>query len=232
RLSVKAISFDLDGVLTYFDQSVEQFYSTVFQELGLRFSAEKVSAAYSNVHKWWRKRFVSGKPRTREGYLEYNHRFLKGLGVEGNLEELSERMQSGIESMLEDLDDRLYPEVKGVLETLRRMGIRLAVVSHRPLALSLRTLEKHSIEEYFNCVVSPEASASIGGKMSLEMWRFTLDKLEVNPDEVLHIDDNYEWISGAKKSGIQPVLIDRKRKSTSTSDCTVIHDLTEVLGLI
>jgi HAD superfamily hydrolase (TIGR01509 family) len=175
---------------------------------------------------------VSGKPRTRGAYLEYNHRFLQGLGAKNDLEELSERMQSVIESMLEDLDDRLFPEVIKVLETLRRRGIRLAVISHRPLTLSLKTLEKHGIKEYFQCVVSPEIAGAPKGKLSLEMWEFALNRLEVSPNEALHIDDNYEWILGAKEAGIQTVLIDRKNVQTSITDCIIIHDLAEIVQML
>lgn len=49
---------------------------------------------------------------------------------------------------------------------------------------------------------------------------------------LLHIDDNAEWIVGAKNLGIQTILIDRENKYNSINNFKVIHDLTEVLEFI
>ncbi|MDH5462415.1 MAG: HAD family hydrolase [Candidatus Bathyarchaeota archaeon] len=231
-MDIKAISFDLDGPLVYMSISVEQYLSNIYEKLGFHFGLEQVSAVYKEVHRWWKERFLSGQPRTHEAWIEYNCRLLEGLGAKGDLQGLSERVLPFWENYPESGNEKLYPEVKGVLRKLREKEISLAIVSQRPLPFSLKSLRKHGIKEYFKCMVSPEIAKAPKGKLSPEMWQFALRKLGVAPAEVLHVDDNHEWISGAKQAGIQPVLIYRKGTQSSTFDCVVIHDLTEIFELL
>lgn len=118
------------------------------------------------------------------------------------------------------------------MNRLKEHAIRLSIVSHRPLNITQKSLEKHGIEQYFQCVVSPEIANAKGGKISSEMWRFVLNKMKVKSSMLLHIDDNAEWIVGAKNLGIQTILIDRENKYNSINNFKVIHDLTEVLEFI
>ena len=231
-MDTKAIFFDLDGSLVHMSVSVEQYLSNIYEKLGLHFSLAKIASVYTEVHDWWKERFLSGQPRTREAWLEFDYKLLRGLGAKGDLRKLSERVQLYWDNYPQRGDEKLYPEVRSVLRRLEGKGISLAIMSHRPLNLSLNSLEAHGIKKYFQCVVSPEMAKASKGKLSLEMWHFALDRLEVKPNEVLHVDDNHEWVLGAKKVGIQPVLIDRKRVHTSITDCIVIHNLTEILELL
>ena len=129
-------------------------------------------------------------------------------------------------------DENLYPETIGVLKKLKEHTIRLGIVSHRPLNTTRKSLEKHGVGQYFQCVVSPEIANAKGGKVSSEMWRFVLKKMKVKSSMFLHVDDNVEWVAGAKNIGIETLLIDRKNKYNSVTDFRVIHDLTEVLEFI
>ena len=231
-MNVKAILFDLDGTLVYMTIPLERYLSNIYEKLGLHLSLEKIASVYTEVHDWWKERFLSGQPRTREAWLEYDYRLLDGLGAKGDLRKLSERVQLYWDNYPQRGDEKLYPEVRSVLRRLEGKGISLAIMSHRPLNMSLNSLEAHGIKKYFQCVVSPEMAKASKGKLSLEMWHFALDRLEAKPNEVLHVDDNYEWVSGVKKAGIQPVLVDRKGVYSAISDCTVIHDLTEIFQLL
>jgi len=229
---IKAVFLDSDGPLFYMSVSIEQYLSKIYEKLGFNFSLEEISSVYKEVHKWWRERFLSGQPRTHEALIEFNYRLLDGLGARGDLQKLSEIVQLYMEKYLEGDREKLFPEVKGVLRQLREKEISLAIVSHRPLAMNLRSLEKHGIKEYFQFVVSPEIANASKGKMSPEMWQYALNKVGVKPNEALHIDDNYELILGAKQAGIRPVLIDRKGMYSSVTDCPVIHDLTDIFKML
>jgi len=78
-MDIKAISFDLDGPLVYMSISVEQYLSSIYEKLGLHFGLAKIASVFTEVHDWWRERFLSGQPRTREAWLEYDYRLLDGL---------------------------------------------------------------------------------------------------------------------------------------------------------
>lgn len=231
-MRVKAISFDMDGTLVFSDMSIEQFYSKIFHKLGLSFSLEQISTVYKEVHKWWMERFISGLQRTKEAWIEFDYRVLKGLGVKGDLWKLSEKMQPYKVDYLNIANEKLYTETIGVLNKLKDHNIRLGVVSHRPLSITQKSLKKHGIEKYFQCVISPEIANAKGGKISSELWRFVLKKMKAKSSMFLHIEDNYKWALGAKNVGIQTILVDRKNKYDSVTDLKVIHNLTEVLNFI
>lgn len=223
----------MDGTLVYIPISSAQFLLNVYRKLGLHFSLEQISVAREEVGKRWEENFSDYTLRTREAFVEYNYRLLKTLGAKGDLQRLSERIQCYWENLPEEADEKIYPEVKSVLKTLREKGIILGVLSNRLLILSLKSLEKHAVRGYFQCVIGPQIAGASKGKGSPEMWQFALNKVGAKPNEVLHIDNDYETgIIGAKKAGIRSVLIDRKGIYTSIVDCAIIHDLTEIFRLL
>lgn len=232
-MDTKAVFLDMDGTLVHVPISSTQFLMNIYQKLGLHFSLGQISVAHENVEKWWNQRFSDYTLRTREAFVRYNYRLLEALGAEGDLQTLSESVQSFWENFPEEAREKLYPEVKTVLRTLREKRIVLGVLSNRLLAFSLRSLEHHAIRRYFQCVIGPQIAGAPKGKMSPEMWQFALNKVSAKPDEVFHVDNDYETgVMGAKKAGIQAILLDRKGVYTSMTDCTIIHDLAEILELL
>jgi FMN phosphatase YigB (HAD superfamily) len=228
---IKAISFDMDGTLVFSDMSVEQFYYKIFHKLGLSFSLEQISSVYNEIHQWWKLRFLSGLQRTRDAWIEFDYRFLKGLGAEGDLCKLAEKMQIYAQDYLNIAEEKLYPETIVVLNRLKEQDLQFCIVSHRPLNITQKSLQKHDIEHYFQFVFSPETTNAKGGKAGSEMWQFVLNKMKVKSSMLLHIDDEVEWAQGARDVGIQTLLIDRKNKYNSLNDFK-IHDLTDVLEFI
>lgn len=232
-MDIKAIFFDMDGTLVYIPISSTQFLMNIYRKLGLHFTLEQISDAREKSEKWWNEIFSDYTLWTREAFVQYNYRLLKALEAKGDLQGLSERVQCYWENLPEEADEKLYPEVKSVLRALREKGIILGVLSNRLLTLSLKSLEKHTIRGCFQCVISPQIAGAPRGKMSLEMRQLALNEVGCKPDEVLHIDNDYETgIVGAKKAGIRPVLIDRKGRYPTIADCSVIYDLTEILELL
>nr|ADQ54425.1 hydrolase containing protein [uncultured marine crenarchaeote E37-7F] len=232
-MNIKAIFFDMDGTLVHIPMSQEQFLRNIYQKLGLHITIEQIKAANKNMEKWLNEKFSDYTQRTREAFVESDYRRLKVLGVKGDLHRLSERIQDYWENFPEEANEKIYPEVKNVVRKLGGKGIRLAIVSHRTTTLSQKSLEKQGIKKYFTCIVSPELSGSKKGKLSPQMWKYALNGVSCKPSEVLHVDNEYETgIIGAKRVGIQPVLIDRKDVHSSVTDCIVTHDLTEILELL
>ncbi len=233
-MAIKAVFFDMDGTLVHVPISPVQFLRKVYQKLGLDFSLEQIAIAYEKQQRWW-----NGSPfsdytlRTREAFIKSNRKTPEFLGAKGDLQKLSENVQSYWENLPEEADEKLYPEVRSVLRTLREKGITLGILSNRLSSLSLRSLEKHKISGYFQCVICPQNAGAPKGKNSPQMWQYALNTVGAEPKEILHVDNDYETgIVGAKKAGMRPVLIDRKGIYSYITDCPVIRDLTEIFELL
>ena len=232
-MGVKAVFFDMDGTLVNIPISIAQFLRNAYHDLGLYFTVDQISVAREKVNRWWDEEFSDRTLWTREAFIRSNRRLLETLGASGDLQSLSERVQSYWDNLPEETGEELYPEVISVLEELRDREIILGVLSGRILSMTLRSLEKHAIREYFQHVISPQIAGASKGKRSPEMWRFALDKVGARPREVLHVDNDYEvGVTSPRRAGIRLVLVDRKGVYTHITDCHVIQDLTGIFDLL
>ncbi len=76
---------------------------------------------------------------------------------------------------------------------------------HPPFVKKL--LGRHKIDRFFDCI-------TISGKIDLHkpdprIFHYTMEKLNLSPNEVVHIGDTSDETEGAAAAGIIPILIDR-----------------------
>jgi putative hydrolase of the HAD superfamily len=116
---------------------------------------------------------------------------------------------------------RVYPDVLPTLETLRREGIRTAVLSNwderlRPL------LQRLNLDHFFDpIIVSCEVGAA---KPDPAIFQFAASALDLSPDRILHVgDDPIFDLAGARGANLHALLIHRGHPH-----CTLpqIHSLT------
>ncbi len=217
---------------------VEQATTTKFlghacHKLRLPVSVAQIDQAYEAVATSWITDFADFRLQTREAFVELNYKFLAALGVKGDLDRLARRMQRMWDRYPDEIEERIYPDVKGALRTFRRKGLALGVVSHRHRALSLASLKRHRLQQYFACVISPQVAGAPRGKLDAQMWQCALAGVGAGPAEVLHVDDDYEiGVRGAIQAGIRAVLIDRAGTFPPRRDCEVVRDFDGLLKLV
>lgn len=70
-------------------------------------------------------------------------------------------------------------------------------------------------------------------KPNIKIFNYTLDKLDLKKEEVVHIGDLYgSDILGALNAGIDPIWINhRKGKNFGNLDITTVNDLQELNSL-
>ncbi|MDA8017206.1 MAG: HAD-IA family hydrolase [Thermoanaerobaculia bacterium] len=102
----------------------------------------------------------------------------------------------------------VYPDVVRTLSELRRRGLKLAVVSNWDERLP-SLLEKLGLAGYFETVV---CSAECGvEKPNGAIFRICLDRLDVAPEQALHVGDSeLEDVEGARAAGLKALRIDRQ----------------------
>ncbi len=106
--------------------------------------------------------------------------------------------------------DHLWTHVEDgtheALETLRNAGHRLAVVSNADGRVE-QLLEDAGLRPYFELVVD---SHRVGvEKPDPEIFRFALERLEVDPGDALYVGDLFPVdVVGARRAGLRAVLVD------------------------
>lgn len=131
----------------------------------------------------------------------------------------------------------VFPDVIPALDAMQAAGLRLGVVSnwgwHAPELLQTLELARH-----FEIM---SISARVGyQKPHPAIFEHALELLDVGPQEVIHVGDDPEAdVLGARRVGIEPVLIDRRGRldrpighGTETDAVPVIADLGELLDLL
>lgn len=123
----------------------------------------------------------------------------------------------------------LYAETLDVLQTLRDHGLPLAVISNWSWDLEDRA-HQVGLASYFDLIV---ASARAGcDKPHPEIFRRTLQALNVPPERALHIGDSYEAdVVGARGVGMDALWLDRAGRG-GHDDVHTIRDLTAVLDVV
>ena len=128
----------------------------------------------------------------------------------------------------------VYPDVPEALRTLKREGLKLAVVSNwdSGLAALLRGL---GLLPYFDEVV---ASAAVGyRKPDAAIFDIACERLALPAASCVHVGDNVEADGdGATAAGLRAVILDRKHKLSADGvvACAypVIDSLDQLPGLI
>jgi putative hydrolase of the HAD superfamily len=90
-------------------------------------------------------------------------------------------------------------------------------------------LQKLAAEHYFDVVVGIDPCNK--AKPNKEIFLYALKKLQLKPSEVLFVGDSVERdYEGAERTGLKPLIIDRKGRDLKNADC--INSLTEILHYV
>lgn len=221
----------MDGTLVYIPITIEKFLQNSYKQLGLNFDIKQISEAQKETNVWLTE-YLLATQWTRTNLIKSNYRTLKTLGVRDNLQVLSERVQEFWDNLPNEASEELYLEVRDVLITLKERGYNLGILSGRYHPYILKSLERHNLEHYFSCLVSPQIAGSPRGKGSPHMWEYACINMQCEPYEVLHVDDDRDAVIAGLNAGFNVCLVDRESKCDSSDDYNVIGDLTSILELL
>lgn len=221
-MKYKAIFFDRDGTLTYYnpekkkwrDEMIGSWSGKAFElpyekmmEL-FRLAAEGKSPWYRNVDD------------EREFFGRYYKYLLTGEGV---TEKVDERAKLLFDELWCSNDRLLFPETAEVLEYFKSKGYKMGVISDTSPSLEL-TLRQLGIAEYFTSFTA--SSLAGASKPSPVIFNAALAAQGVAAAESLYVDDCKEEADGARKLGFTSFLIDR---SGANKDRWTITDLRQIV---
>lgn len=128
---------------------------------------------------------------------------------------------------------RFYDDVEPVLRELRSRGLRVGIISNWDTRLK-RISDGLGLTPLVDfLVISAEAGMR---KPDPRIFHLALEKAGVRPEEAMHVGDlPEEDAEGARRAGVRPILIDRRKRITPNSfpaDVRVVASLSDLLPLL
>lgn len=211
-MPIKVIFLDAGGTLLHPARPVGETYATFAARYGQNWQAEILTAGFRSAFKKARPR-TTHEPVSRNG----DERPFWRRVVREALSAVAVPESFPFDSWFEELYAAyaqpelwlLYPETLLVLETLRRRGVRLALLSNwdsrlRPL------LNGHGLTPFFEqIIISGEQGAE---KPDTAFYELAAERLCIAPHEALMVgDDPTNDYDAPQDAGWQALLIDRQQ---------------------
>lgn len=106
---------------------------------------------------------------------------------------------------------KLFPETIEALESLKKKGLKLAVITNSPCFFTAEVIESFGLRKYFDEIIYSYDVGII--KTNPRIFDMAAKKLGVSKKDLLMVGDSKETdIYGAEKAGVKAVLVDRNGK--------------------
>jgi HAD superfamily hydrolase (TIGR01509 family) len=212
---IRAVIFDLDGVLADSEPWWNQIDAQLLGEYGKAYHGEYhrevLGVSYQLAVEFYKKAFDISAPT-------------------GDL------MRRRGEIATEFFANRvgLFPHVGEVLEQLHAMNLRLAVATSSVSASARPFLDRHQLTGFFDVVVTGDEIER--GKPHPDIYLHAAEKLGLSPNECLVIEDSLSGIAAAKSAGMRVAAIPDRRfvdphDYKKKSDYLLAH-VAEIPGLV
>lgn len=99
----------------------------------------------------------------------------------------------------------VFPGMKELIENLKRRGLKLGMVTSRLKKTTMQGLEKYSLAQYFDTVVTADDTTK--HKPDPEPVNIALEKLESRPENSIMVGDTMFDILCARNAGVKSVLV-------------------------
>ncbi len=235
ELKTRGVLFDLYGTLIIYgdmEKAWNSWYEVIygaFRDSGLPLSADQFRPHCVGF-------FERPEPSGEAAERSVVERRLQRLAKEVQVHLPQELALQAIERSIDVWHDyvTIDPAARGVLEEIGRTR-SLALVSNFDYAPYVHDLMvRWQLEPLFDTILVSDA---VGVKKpQAGIFEQALQRLELSPEQVIHVGDSQEDVEGALGAGIRPVWIDRDRRGRwrAPDDLPVkrISGLPELLELL
>lgn len=201
---IRAVIFDMDGVLVDSEPLINAAAIAMFREKGLAVQPEDFLP------------FVgAGEDRYIGGVAEKYHFPLDVLQAKKRTYEIYLDL---VPTQLE-----AFPGVHALVDTCRKAGLRVAVASGTDRVKALAGLQKIGLsEEAWDTVVSGEQVKH--NKPAPDIFLLTADKLEMAPTACVVLEDSFNGIRAAKAAGMRCVAVAQTFPVSRLQEADVVRD--------
>lgn len=208
---MKAVIFDMDGVLIDSEMRYIDLYLDFFREEGYVTSRDELQ-------------ILIGSPK------EVDDEFLlKKTGTDG--QRMMIKRHEFFDRHPLDYSKILKENAYELLNKLKDKGIKIALASSSRMDLIKKVLKQCNIEPYFNCVLSGEMFAK--SKPDPEIYNETCKRLGIDKKDILVVEDSPYGIEAAKSAGLKVVGIVNKEYKVDISKADyIVNSLEEINSFI
>lgn len=232
----RAVFFDAGHTLLYAHPDLGTVYAQTTAPLGVEIAAERFAEAFVPVFKEatlaYAKSSSASDAQDYAMWRDITRRIYDRLPALARIE-----FDSWFHALYERFGDpgvwRLYDDVEAVLTQLRARGLKIGVISNWDSRLRgiSEGLGLTRLVDFL--VISAEAGVR---KPDPRIFRMALEKAGVDADAAIHVGDlPEEDAEGARRAGVRPVLIDRRKRVTPggfPDGVRVVGSLEELIPLL
>ena len=229
-MNVKAVFFDAGNTLIYPEPPVGEVYARALGKAGIRADAGDVERQF--LEAWARLRrqhgpgrpgYGSGEPEAMDWWRRVVRESFRPFGLPGDFEDLFLALW---EHFAAGSAWRVYDDVWPTFDALRRLGIRIGLISNWDVRLP-RLLRELGIARHLDwTIISFEAGAE---KPDGAIFRKAVQGCGFPAGQIAHVGDTYEEdVLGARGAGIQGVWLRRDEAEPALADAPAIKQLTEL----
>lgn len=184
---VKAVIFDMDGVLIDTEKHYNAAWCEAAQRAGFDFTREHALMLRSLDQKLADKLM---KETFGERFDYYAIREVRRALVAERLETYGLEKKPGIDE---------------ILDFLHENGIKSAVATATPIELTYRHLEKTGVKDRFDKIVS--AKQVPNGKPAPDVYLYACEQIGERPQDCIAVEDSPNGIRSAYAAGCKPVMV-------------------------
>ncbi len=184
---IKAVIFDMDGVLLDTEKHFEYCWTKAAREAGFPFEKEHA----------WMLRSLAAK---------FAEPLMKSIfGDDFNFKSVRERRKELMIERLSEYGLEKKPGADEILAYLKEKGIKTAVATATEPACAREYLESVGLYDKFDYVVSAHVVAN--GKPMPDIYLYACEQIGENPSDCLAVEDSPNGILAAVRAGIPTVMV-------------------------
>jgi beta-phosphoglucomutase len=202
---IKAVIFDMDGVLTETSRQHFLAWKQLAKELGFEIT-EDINEKVKGIS-----RLESLDIVLKAGNME--DKFTETEKVQ-----LADKKNLIYQSLIKEFTkENLSDGALIILKALQENGVKIALASVSKNAQFL--LEAMEIKDYFNAIVDPREV--LNGKPAPDIFLMAAQKLSIDPIHCIGIEDAFAGVEAIKSAGMKPIGIGNKKV---LHNCDMVFD--------